>query len=76
MHAHTLSFRAEDDFVEKTRSLATFFGFKNSEYIRDAVREKNERMMAERIAMLSRKLSEKHHEFNKSMDDTLNDGIA
>ncbi len=76
MHTHTMSFRAGDDFVEKTRSLAEFFGIKSSDYIREAVQEKNERVMADRIAMLSRKLSAKHLEFNKSMEETLKDGLA
>ena len=52
MHTHTLSFRAGDDFVEKTRSLAELLGLKSSDYIREAVAEKNERMMAERIESL------------------------
>lgn len=75
MHTHTLSFRAGDDFVEKTRSLAELLGLKSSDYIREAVAEKNERMMAERIAMLSRKLSSKHLAFNETTEGTLKDGI-
>ena len=75
MHTHTLSFRAGNDFVEKTRSLADLLGVKSSDYIRQAVEEKNERIMAERIAMLSRKLSSKHLSFNESIEGTLKDGI-
>ncbi len=75
MHTHTLSFRAGDDFVEKTRTLAEFLGLKSSDYIREAVQEKNEKIMAERIAMLSRTLSAKHLEFNESVENTISDGI-
>ncbi|WP_179401923.1 antitoxin of toxin-antitoxin stability system [Burkholderia guangdongensis] len=75
MHTTTLSFRAGDDFVEETRKSATLAGLKSSDYIREAVREKNERMMAERIAMLSRQLSAKHLAFNESVEDTLADGL-
>ena len=52
MQAHPLSFRAGDAFVTETRALAEQAGLKSSDYIREAVREKNERMMAERIADL------------------------
>ncbi len=76
MNANTLSFRADDGFVEETRSLALLAGLKNSDYIREAVREKNERMMAERIATLSRKLSAKHLEFHKAIEGSLADGLA
>jgi hypothetical protein len=46
-------------------------GLKNSEYVREAVREKNERLMAERLAALSRKLSAKHLAFSESIDVSL-----
>lgn len=75
MHAATLSFRAGDDLVEETRTSASLAGLKSSDYIREAVREKNERVMAERIAMLSRQLSVKHLAFNESVEDTLADGL-
>lgn len=75
MHAHTLSFRVGDDFVEETRASALLAGLKSSDYIREAVREKNERMMAQRIAMLSHRLSAKHLKFNKSIEGTLTDGL-
>lgn len=75
MHAHTLSFRAPDDFVEQTRSLANLAGLKGSDYIREAVREKNERTMAEHMAALSRELSAKHLAFNEEIEGTLADGL-
>lgn len=75
MQAATLSFRAGNEFAQETRSLADTLGLKSSDYIREAVREKNERVMAERIAMLSRKLSAKHLAFNKAIEDTVGDGL-
>lgn len=75
MQAATLSFRAGDEFAQETRSLADTLGLKSSDYIREAVREKNERVMAARIEALSRKLSAKHLAFNESLDDTVGDGL-
>lgn len=75
MQAQSLSFRATDLFVEETREIAKYVGLSSSDYIREAVREKNERMMAERIAQLSRKLSAKHLAFNESIEDALSDGL-
>ncbi|WP_407510663.1 hypothetical protein [Ralstonia sp. GP101] len=40
------------------------------------MREKNERMMAERIAALSRKLSAKHLAENQAIEGTIADGLA
>jgi len=76
MQAHTLSFRAGDAFVAETRTLAEQAGLKRSDYIREAGREKNERMMAERIAALSRKLSAKHLAENQAIEGTIADGLA
>jgi hypothetical protein len=75
MQATTLSFRATGDLAEQTRSMADIVGLKSSEYIREAVREKNERVTAEHIAQLSRELSAAHLAFNESIDDTLTDGL-
>ncbi|KAG0183102.1 hypothetical protein DFQ28_001775 [Apophysomyces sp. BC1034] len=76
MQAATFSFRTGNEFAQETRSLADTLGVKSSDCIREAVREKNERVMAERIAMLSRKLSAKHLAFNESLDDTVGDGLG
>jgi predicted transcriptional regulator len=75
MHATTLSFRAGDDLAEQTRALARVIGLKSSDYIRLAVAEKNERVMAERIAMLSKELAAEHLAFNESMEGSLDDGL-
>lgn len=72
----TLSFRAESDFVEQTRALAQVIGLKSSDYIRQAVREKNEQIMAQRIAALSQELSDEHHALNVSFEGALADGIT
>jgi predicted transcriptional regulator len=76
MHATTLSFRAGDDFAEQTRSLANFMGVKSSDYIRQAVSEKNEQVMAQRIAALSKALSTDHLSVNQSLADSLADGLS
>jgi len=75
MHATTLSFRAGDDFAEQTRSLASIVGLKSSDYIRQAVLEKNARVMAQRIATLSKELAAEHLSFNESLEGSLADGI-
>lgn len=75
MQAATLSFRAGDDFAEQTRTLAHMLGLKSSDYIRQAVREKNEQVMAQRMAMLSKALSTEHLSLNESLDNTLEDGL-
>ena len=75
MHAATLSFRAGDEFAEQTRALASLLGLKSSEYIRQAVQEKNEQVMAQRMAMLSKALSADHLSLNESLGDSLEDGL-
>lgn len=76
MHATTLSFRADDDFAQQTRALANIVGLKSSDYMRQAVREKNEHVMAQRIAALSKELSAEHFAINESIEDSLSDGLA
>ena len=68
MHATTLSFRAGNDFADEVRTLAGLVGLKSSDYIRQAVLEKNEQVMAQRIAALSKELSAEHLAFNESLD--------
>jgi hypothetical protein len=50
-------------------------GLKSSDYIRQAVLEKNEQVMAQRIAALSKELSAEHLAFNESLDESLQDGL-
>ena len=75
MQATTLSFRVEEAFAERTRALATIAELRISDYMREAVREKNERVMAQRMAMLSRELAAEHLAFNESIEETLADGL-
>jgi folate-dependent tRNA-U54 methylase TrmFO/GidA len=72
----TLSFRTTTEFIEQTHSFASMVGLKSAEYVREAVREKNERVMADRLATLSRQLSAKHQAFNESLEDSVGDGIG
>jgi DNA polymerase III alpha subunit len=75
MHDTTLSFRTGNDFAEQVRALASTLGLKSSDYIRQAVSEKNAQVMAQRIAMLSKELSAEHLAFNESLEDSLADGL-
>jgi len=75
MQASTFSFRADEVFSEQTRAMATSLGLKSSDYIRQAVTEKNAQVMAQRIAALSRELAEEHLQVNESLEGTLSDGI-
>lgn len=74
--AQTMSFEAPQDFAEETRLLAKNSNKPVSEYIREAVREKNERELVERMRMLSERLSAKSLSENHAMDDSLGDGLA
>ena len=75
MSAATLSFRASSEFAEQTRSLASLFNMPSSEYLREAVREKNERVLKERMVYLSKQLSAKHLLENEAMDAATGDGF-
>jgi hypothetical protein len=75
MSAATLSFRASTEFAEQTRSLASLFNMPSSEYLREAVREKNERVLKERMVYLSKQLSAKHVLENEAMDAATGDGL-
>jgi len=72
----TLSFRTTQEFAMQTREFARRAGMSSSDYVREAVREKNERAMAERMAFLSRRLSARSLAENESMNDSLEDGLA
>ena len=55
----TLSFRAEPAFIEQISSAAKIVRQNRSDYIKQAVSERNERILAERVAFLSKNLSAK-----------------
>jgi hypothetical protein len=76
MSTATLSFRAPADLAAQTRALARAFNMSSSDYVREAVREKNERALRDRMTFLSKELSARHLEENESMDDATGDGLA
>lgn len=76
MSAATLSFRAPPEFAEQTKTLAKAMHMTSSDYVREAVREKNERTLKERMVFLSAQLSARHLTENQSMDASTGDGLA
>ena len=75
MSATTLSFRAPQEFVEQTKRLASLFNLPSSEYLREAVREKNERVLKERMVFLSEALAAQNLAENQAMDEATGDGL-
>ena len=76
MTAATLSFRAPAEFAEQTKALAKAMRMTSSDYVREAVREKNERALKERMVFLSAQLSATHLAENQAMDNAAGDGLA
>ena len=76
MRATTLSFRAPAEFAGQTKAMAQAANLSASNYMREAVREKNERMLAQRLHFLSQELSERHLVEIASMDAGTGDGLA
>lgn len=76
MSTATLSFRAPAEFAAQTKALAQAFNMSSSDYVREAVREKNERAIKERMVFLSRQLSAQHLAENQAMDASTGDGLA
>ncbi|TAG23910.1 MAG: antitoxin of toxin-antitoxin stability system [Burkholderiales bacterium] len=76
MTAATLSFRAPLDLAEQTKALASVFNMSSSDYVREAVREKNERVLKDRMVFLSKTLSARHLAENEAMDGSAGDGLA
>jgi len=74
--ATTLSFRAPSDFAEQTKALAKAMQMTSSDCAREAVREKNERALADRLFFLSAQLSGRHLAENHAMDAAAGDGLA
>ena len=72
----TMYFRVHQSFADETKLLANVTRKQVSEYIREAVREKNERELARRMPVLSKRLAAKNLAENKSMDAALADRIA
>ncbi len=76
MNTATLSLRVRPEFAEQTKAMASALNMSSSDYVREAVREKNERALKERMAFLSRKLSARHLVENQAMDAATGDGVA
>ena len=76
MTATTLSFRAPSAFAEQTKALAKAMQMTSSDYVREAVREKNERALKDRMVFLSAQLSARHLAENRAMDPSVGDGLA
>jgi hypothetical protein len=76
MRAVMLAFRANSDFAAQVDQLARFSGVSRSDYVRQAVEEKNARALAERVAFLSQALSTIHRQFNEELDASSGDGLA
>lgn len=70
-----LTFRADSNLFDATSAAATSVGLSQSDYLREAICEMNDRVMRERIASLSKKLSAQSLAEAESMDDTMKDGL-
>lgn len=71
-----LTFRAAAVFVTETNELARSAGVSRSDYIRQAVEEKNARLLAKRMAFLSERLSTEHLAISDALDGAAGDGLA
>jgi len=75
MSLTTLSFCASPEFAEQTKALARLLSMSASDYVREAVREKNERAMKDRMVFLSRQLLAPHLKESEAMQGSLGDGL-
>ena len=71
-----VTFRASGELVENAKLFAKSGDQRMSEYIRDAVREKNERNLAQRMRFLSARLAAESTRINDELDMAAGDGIA
>lgn len=76
MPSDTLSFRVPPELAEQTRTLAATLGMTSSGYVRQAVREKNERTFTDRMIFLSGKLTALHLVENEAMIAADGDGLG
>ena len=75
MRTGTLSFRVTEDFAPMTKSMASALSMSASDYVREAVREKNERALKDRMVFLSKALSVIHLAESLAMDGSTEDGV-
>ncbi len=71
-----VTFRAERALAAAAEQLAAAHGLSKSDYLRQALEEKNQRMLAGRIAFLSHALRERFDAEAHGMDATAGDGLA
>ena len=72
----TLSFRAEPDLIEQIALAAKIVHQNRSDYMKQAVGERNERILTERVAFLSKQLSAQSLAVCKEMDAAAGDGLV
>ena len=71
-----LPFICDTGKVDQVDALAKATGVSRSDYVRQAVEEKNARALAERVAFLSKALAASHKGVNEELEDSLGDGLA
>lgn len=72
----TVSLKMTKELVEETESFARANNKRLSEYIREAVQEKNERQLAQRIRFLVAKFSDEAEAMNEELDAAVGDDLA
>lgn len=72
----TISLKMPKDLVEETEALAKASAKSLPEYIREAVREKNERQIADRIKFLVGKFATEAEVMNKEFDATIGENLG
>lgn len=72
----TVSLKMASQFVAETEGFAKANRQPLSEYIRVAVREKNERQLADRIKFLAQELSAEADALDQDFEATLGDGLG
>ena len=76
MSTTTVSFHASAEFAEQTMALANVLRMSRADYVREAVREKNERVLKKHMTLISKHLSARHLAENQTMDATSGDGLS
>ena len=72
----TLSLRTSTELAQQTGFYAQFMGLSKTRYVEQAIQEKNERAMVDRLQKLSRQLSPKSLEENQAMVAAIGDGLV
>ena len=72
----TMSLRTTPSFADETSFFAQYSGVSKTQYLEQAIKEKNERVLADRISFLSSKLSAQSLAHSEAMDAAVGDGIG